>query len=199
MIKRGFDLIVSGIALLVLSPVFAVIAILVKAESPGPALFRQRRVGRFGRPFTMHKFRTMREGERAPVHALTVGADPRITPFGGFLRRYKLDELPQLFDVFVGSMSLVGPRPEMSEYVQRYPEEVRNSILSVRPGITDPASIEFRNESALLATAPDPERLYVEEILPRKLASSTRYLGRRSLLSDIRLIFQTLRASARSG
>jgi len=199
MIKRGFDLIVSGIALLVLSPVFAVIAILVKAESPGPALFRQRRVGRFGRPFTMHKFRTMREGERAPVHALTVGADPRITPFGGFLRRYKLDELPQLFDVFVGSMSLVGPRPEMSEYVQRYPEEVRNSILSVRPGITDPASIEFRNESALLATASDPERLYVEEILPRKLASSTRYLGRRSLLSDIRLIFQTLRASARSG
>jgi len=199
MIKRGFDLIVSGIALLVLSPVFAVIAILVKAESPGPALFRQRRVGRFGRPFTMHKFRTMREGERAPVHALTVGADPRITPFGGFLRRYKLDELPQLFDVFVGSMSLVGPRPEMSEYVQRYPEEVRNSILSVRPGITDPASIEFRNESALLATAPDPERLYVEEILPRKLASSARYLGRRSLLSDIRLIFQTLRASARSG
>jgi len=199
MIKRGFDLIVSGIALLVLSPVFAVIAILVKAESPGPALFRQQRVGRFGRPFTMHKFRTMREGERAPVHALTVGADPRITPFGGFLRRYKLDELPQLFDVFVGSMSLVGPRPEMSEYVQRYPEEVRNSILSVRPGITDPASIEFRNESALLATASDPERLYVEEILPRKLASSTRYLGRRSLLSDIRLIFQTLRASARSG
>jgi len=199
MIKRGFDLIVSGIALLVLSPVFAVIAILVKAESPGPALFRQRRVGRFGRPFTMHKFRTMREGERAPVHALTVGADPRITRFGGFLRRYKLDELPQLFDVFVGSMSLVGPRPEMSEYVQRYPEEVRNSILSVRPGITDPASIEFRNESALLATASDPERLYVEEILPRKLASSTRYLGRRSLLSDIRLIFQTLRASARSG
>jgi len=199
MIKRGFDLIVSGIALLVLSPVFAVIAILVKAESPGPALFRQQRVGRFGRPFTMHKFRTMREGERAPAHALTVGADPRITPFGGFLRRYKLDELPQLFDVFVGSMSLVGPRPEMSEYVQRYPEEVRNSILSVRPGITDPASIEFRNESALLATASDPERLYVEEILPRKLASSTRYLGRRSLLSDIRLIFQTLRASARSG
>jgi lipopolysaccharide/colanic/teichoic acid biosynthesis glycosyltransferase len=199
MIKRGFDLIVSGVALLILSPVLAIIAVVVKADSPGPALFRQRRVGRFGRPFTMHKFRTMREGERAPGYALTVGADPRITTVGAFLRRYKLDELPQLFDVFVGNMSLVGPRPEMSEYVERYPDEVRKKILSVRPGITDPASIEFRNESALLATAPDPERMYVEEILPRKLASSTSYLSRRSLLSDIRLIFQTLRASAGSG
>jgi lipopolysaccharide/colanic/teichoic acid biosynthesis glycosyltransferase len=199
MIKRGFDLIVSGAGLLILSPVLAIIAIVVKAGSPGPVLFRQQRVGRYGRPFTMHKFRTMREGQQAPTHPLTVGADPRITPVGGVLRRYKLDELPQLFDVFVGSMSLVGPRPEMSEYVQRYPEEVRNNILSVRPGITDPASIEFRNESALLATASDPERMYVEEILPRKLASSTSYLRRRSLLSDIRLIFETLRASAGSG
>ena len=199
MIKRGFDLIVSGAALLVLSPVMAIISILVKVGSPGPVLFRQQRVGRYGRPFTMHKFRTMREGQRAPRHALTVGADPRITPVGDILRRYKLDELPQLFDVFVGSMSLVGPRPEMSEYVKRYPEEVRNNILSVRPGITDPASIEFRDESALLATSSDPERMYVEEILPRKLASSTSYLTRRSLLSDIRVIFQTLRASARPG
>ena len=199
MIKRGFDLIVSGVALLILSPVLAIIAVVVKADSPGPALFRQQRVGRFGRPFTMHKFRTMREGQRTPGYALTVGADPRITTVGAFLRRYKLDELPQLFDVFAGNMSLVGPRPEMREYVERYPDEIRNMILSVRPGITDPASIEFRNESELLATASDPERMYVEEILPRKLASSSSYLSRRSLMSDIRLIFQTLRASAGPG
>ncbi|MGZ6119473.1 MAG: sugar transferase, partial [Gemmatimonadaceae bacterium] len=123
--------------------------------------------------------------------------DPRITEVGAFLRRYKLDELPQLFDVFLGNMSFVGPRPEMSEYVARYPKDVRKQILAVRPGITDPASIEFRNESALLATATDPERMYVEEILPKKLASSRRYLEGRSLLADIHVIWETLRSSYR--
>jgi lipopolysaccharide/colanic/teichoic acid biosynthesis glycosyltransferase len=193
MTKRVFDVAVSGIALLVLSPLLLVLGILVRAESPGPAIFRQERVGRYGRPFQIHKFRTMREGERAPAFMLTVGNDPRITRLGAFLRRYKLDELPQLLDVFVGHMSFVGPRPEMSAYVMGYPEEVRNHILSVRPGITDPSSIEFRDESALLATSSDPERMYVEEILPRKLASSRRYLEGRSLLTDIQLILRTLR------
>jgi len=193
MTKRLFDVVVSGIALLLLSPLLVVLGILVKLDSPGPALFRQERVGRYGRPFLIHKFRTMREGERAPALQLTVGNDPRITRFGAFLRRYKLDELPQLLDVFVGHMSFVGPRPELSTYVMRYPEEVRTHILSVRPGITDPSSIEFRDENVLLATASDPERMYVEEILPRKLASSRRYLEGRSLLTDIRLIWRTLR------
>jgi len=193
MTKRLFDVVVSGIALLLLSPLLVVLGILVKLDSPGPALFRQERVGRYGRPFRIHKFRTMREGERAPALQLTVGNDPRITRFGAFLRRYKLDELPQLLDVFVGHMSFVGPRPELSTYVMRYPEEVRTHILSVRPGITDPSSIEFRDENVLLATATDPERMYVEEILPRKLASSRRYLEGRSLLTDIRLIWRTLR------
>jgi lipopolysaccharide/colanic/teichoic acid biosynthesis glycosyltransferase len=135
----------------------------------------------------------MRQGERAPAFMVTVGNDPRVTRLGAFLRRYKLDELPQLIDVFVGQMSFVGPRPEMSAYVMHYPEEVRNHILSVRPGITDPSSIEFRHESVLLAKAPDPERMYVEEILPQKLASSRRYLEGRSLLTDIQLIWRTLR------
>lgn len=197
MTKRLFDLVVSGLALIVLSPLFIVLAVLVKLDSPGPAIFRQQRVGRFGRPFRIHKFRTMREGRPDPGYNLTVGKDARITPLGAFLRRYKLDELPQLFDVFLGNMSFVGPRPEMSEYVARYPEEVRRQLLSVRPGITDPASIEFRDESALLATASDPERMYLEEILPRKLASSRRYLEGRTLLSDLHLIWQTLRSSYR--
>jgi lipopolysaccharide/colanic/teichoic acid biosynthesis glycosyltransferase len=197
MTKRLFDLVVSSIALIVLSPLLLVLAILVKLDSPGPALFTQERVGRFGRLFRIHKFRTMREGTPAPGYNLTVGSDPRVTQLGAFLRRYKFDELPQLFDVFLGKMSFVGPRPEMSEYVARYPEEVRRQILSVRPGITDPASIEFRDESALLATSADPEKMYIEEILPKKLASSRRYLEGRSLLTDIHLIWQTLRSSYR--
>ena len=197
MTKRLFDLVVSSIALIVLSPLLLVLAMLVKLDSPGPALFTQERVGRFGRLFRIHKFRTMREGARSSGYSLTVGRDPRITQLGAFLRRYKLDELPQLFDVCLGSMSFVGPRPEMSEYVARYPEDVRRQILSVRPGITDPASIEFRNESALLATSADPEKMYIEEILPKKLASSRRYLEGRSLLTDIHLIWQTLRSSYR--
>ena len=199
MIKRAFDLVVSGLALLVLSPLFAILALLVKSESQGPAFFRQERVGRFGRPFRIHKFRTMRQDQPAPQYNLTVGADPRITRIGGFLRRHKLDELPQLVDVFLGKMSFVGPRPEMSEYVRGYPDEIRRQILSVRPGITDPASIEFRNESAILATASDPERMYVEEILPRKLDASRRYLENRSFLSDIRLIWRTVRGSNEGG
>jgi lipopolysaccharide/colanic/teichoic acid biosynthesis glycosyltransferase len=197
MTKRLFDLVVSSIALILLSPLLLVLAVLVKLDSPGPALFKQKRVGRFGRPFCIHKFRTMREGAPAPGYNLTVGKDPRITPSGAFLRRYKLDELPQLLDVFLGHMSFVGPRPEMSEYVARYPEELRRQILSVRPGITDPASIEFRNESALLAASTDPEKMYIEEILPKKLASSRRYLEGRSLLTDIHLIWETLRSSYR--
>ena len=197
MTKRLFDLIVSSIALIVLSPLLLVLAVLVKLESPGPALFTQERVGRFGRLFRIHKFRTMREGAPVPGYNLTVGRDPRITELGAFLRRYKLDELPQLFDVFLGNMSFVGPRPEMSEYVARYPDDVRRQILAVRPGITDPASIEFRNESALLATATDPEKMYIEEILPKKLASSRRYLKERSLLADIHIIWETLRSSYR--
>ena len=146
-----------------------VVAALIRWDSPGPVFFRQERVGRFGRPFRIHKFRTMRvNAEQAGQ--LTVGADVRITRIGAFLRAHRLDELPQLIDVFLGDMSLVGPRPEVPRYVAHYPAALRDVVLSVRPGITDPASLRFRNESEQLAAAADPEREYIEVILPAKLA-----------------------------
>ena len=158
-------------------------------------LFRQQRVGRHGKLFFIHKFRTMKAG--AQGSQLTVGADPRITGAGRLLRAAKLDELPQLWDVLRGAMSLVGPRPEVPAYVALYPEEMRRIVLSVRPGITDPASLQYRNEGILLAQAADPEREYIEVLMPAKLALSKRYVEQAGLLTDIRLIFATLQALVR--
>jgi lipopolysaccharide/colanic/teichoic acid biosynthesis glycosyltransferase len=190
--KRVFDLCVAAVGLVVLSPVLVVIGLLVKATSRGPVLFRQSRIGRNGRPFAIYKFRTMRALPGGP--ALTIGADRRITSVGRVLRAYKLDELPQLFNVLRGEMSLVGPRPEVPEYVAVYPSDVKQIVLSVRPGITDPASIEFRDESEQLGRQADPERFYVEDILPRKLAAYVAYVRGRSFFGDLRLIVATLRA-----
>ncbi len=194
MAKRLFDLLCAGAGLLLLAPLLFGIALWIKLDSRGPVFFRQQRVGRFGAPFRIHKFRTMCEDAPALGPQLTVGADPRITRAGRFLRRHKLDELPQLLDVFAGTMSLVGPRPEVPRYVALYPAALRDKVLSVRPGITDPASIEYRHESALLAAASDPERAYIEQVMPAKLRFAAEYVERRSMLGDLRLIGATLRA-----
>lgn len=191
MSKRLFDLAGAALGLLLCAPLFALAALAIKLDSPGPVFFRQVRVGRHGRPFRIHKFRSMRARQPAGARPITVGGDPRITRVGGVLRRWKLDELPQLIDVLAGSMSLVGPRPEVPEYVALYPEDLRRVVLSVRPGITDPASIRFRDENALLAGAADPEACYRERILPEKLRLQAEYVRGRSFAGDLRILFQT--------
>lgn len=197
MAKRLFDLLLSSIGLLLLAPLLLLIAVLVKLDSPGPVMFRQERVGRFGQPFRIHKFRTMRHEPAGQGLQITVGADRRITRVGGFLRASKLDELPQLLDVWLGDMSLVGPRPEVPRYVAHYPAGLREKVLSVRPGITDIASIEYRDESAVLARAADPERAYIDQVLPHKLALAARYVERSSLWLDVWLIWRTVVAIVR--
>jgi lipopolysaccharide/colanic/teichoic acid biosynthesis glycosyltransferase len=194
MLKRGFDVVVCAAGVVLLAPVLLAIAVWIKLDSPGPVLFRQQRVGRHGALFWIHKFRTMGVDAAQRGAPLTVGDDPRITRAGRHLRRTKLDELPQLFDVLAGTMSLVGPRPEVPRYVALYPHALRQKILSVRPGITDLASIEFRDEGALLARSDDPERTYVEQILPAKLDLSARYVDQMSVLGDLRVIGATLRS-----
>lgn len=197
MSKRLFDLVLAGLGLIALAPVFAAIALWIKLDSPGPVFFRQVRVGQHGKPFRIHKFRTMVSTPGTAQLQITVGNDTRITRSGRILRRFKLDELAQLVDVVLGSMSLVGPRPEVPKYVALYPDEVRDVILSVKPGITDPASIRFRNESEILAHAADPEREYVETILPMKLRHYVQYVNTRTLASDLRIILETLGAVIR--
>jgi lipopolysaccharide/colanic/teichoic acid biosynthesis glycosyltransferase len=179
---------------LLLAPLLLVIALWIKLDSPGPVFFRQQRVGRFGALFRIHKFRSMSGDAPLAGPQLTVGADPRITRAGAFLRRSKLDELPQLIDVLAGTMSLVGPRPEVPRYVAMYPAELRAKVLSVRPGITDPASIAYRDENTLLAGAADPELVYVEQVMPAKLRFAAQYVDRMSLWNDVRLIGATLRS-----
>lgn len=193
MAKRLFDIVLAALGLLLLAPLLLLIAAWIRVDSAGPILFRQERVGRYGRPFLIHKFRTMRVDAPQLGLPITVGADSRITRAGRFLRRSKLDELPQLWDVLRGAMSLVGPRPEVPKYVALYPAAMRELILSVRPGITDPASAAFRDEATILAQASDPEREYVESVMPRKLALSSQYVLEQSLYRDVQVIMQTLR------
>ncbi len=197
MIKRLFDLCASGVGLVILSPILLLIAALIRLDSRGSVFFRQDRVGQFGRIFKIHKFRTMVVDAEARGMPITIGMDPRITGVGAFLRRYKLDELPQLIDVFLGDMSLVGPRPEVPRYVACYPNKLKELVLSVRPGITDMASIEFKDENEILGRAIDPHKAYVTEVLPIKLNFYAEYVGSRSLLGDIKIIFLTLRAIVR--
>ena len=194
--KRAFDVLLSGLGLLLLSPLLIAIAIWVKFDSPGAVMFRQERVGCHGRPFLIHKFRTMAADAPARGPQITVGADARITRAGRFLRASKLDELPQLWDVWRGAMSLVGPRPEVPRYVALYPTALREIVLSVRPGITDIASLEYRDEARLLAEAVDPERCYVELVLPAKLRLSARYVQTRSFAGDLALVWRTVLAVA---
>ena len=196
MSKRLFDILAAGCGLLLLAPVLLAIALWIRLDSPGPALFRQRRVGRHGRLFDIYKFRTMAD-RPDDGRQLTVGQDPRITRAGRFLRRTKLDELPQLLNVLEGTMSLVGPRPEVPRYVDHYPPAVRQTVLSVAPGITDLAAILFKDENDILGHAPDPERAYVETILPVKLEYYQRYVRERSFWLDLHILFRTLAAILR--
>jgi lipopolysaccharide/colanic/teichoic acid biosynthesis glycosyltransferase len=191
LIKRAFDFVSALVGLAFLSPVLILTAVLIRMDSPGPALFMQERVGKGGRVFRIIKFRTMTGGAEKKGQ-ITVGHDARVTRIGYALRRFKIDELPQLLNVLRGEMSLVGPRPEVPRYVACYPERVRKTVLSVPPGITDWASIEFREESALLGRANDPERTYIEEILPVKLDYYVRYVRERNFVVDLKIIFLTL-------
>jgi lipopolysaccharide/colanic/teichoic acid biosynthesis glycosyltransferase len=186
--KRLFDVVFAAAGLLLIAPLLLVVPILIRLDSSGPVIFRQTRIGRAFRPFQIFKFRTM---TAAPGGRLTRAGDPRITRVGRWLRAAKIDELPQLFNVLRGDMSLVGPRPEVPEYVEIF-RDLFAPVLRVRPGITDPASLRYRNESALLAAVSDPELEYRQRILPDKLRLSTEYAEHSTLRTDIALIFQTL-------
>jgi lipopolysaccharide/colanic/teichoic acid biosynthesis glycosyltransferase len=191
MTKRVLDLLVAGLALVLLAPLLGVIAVCVRLDSRGAVFFRQERVGRGGGTFRIHKFRTMQADAPGRGPGITVGDDPRITRVGRFLRRTKLDELPQLIDVLAGDMSLVGPRPELPCYVALYPADLRAQVLAVRPGITDPASLKYADEAALLAQSADPEREYREVLLPAKLRESVAYARRATLASDLLVLART--------
>ena len=192
--KRAFDATASAAGLVLLSPLLAAAALAVKASSPGPVLFRQERMGRGGIPFRLLKFRTMRVGGAGPE--VTVAGDRRVTGVGRFLRRYKVDELPQLINVVRGDMSLVGPRPEVRRYVERFPEDYRR-ILALRPGITDLAAIEFRDEESILAGATNPEHAYVASVLPAKIKLYDEYIRRMSFATDLSILGRTLLAILR--
>ena len=187
--KRAFDVVCAALGLLLLSPVLLVCALLVGLTSPGGVLFRQERIGRDGVPFTIYKFRSMRQ-DNAGLKITTSG-DSRITPVGKVLRKTKLDELPQLWNVLKGDMSFVGPRPEGADYVDLYTPYQRQ-VLQVRPGITGLASIRFRNENDLLTASDDPNRTYIEEVMPQKIALDLEYIPHASVIYDIRLILETL-------
>ena len=192
MAKRLFDLLLASIGLLLLLPLGLGVALLIRLDSPGPVFFRQERVGRFGRIFRIHKLRTMQVDAPSVGPAVTVGVDPRITRVGHRLRHYRIDELPQLIDVLQGHMSLVGPRPEVPRFVAHYPEPLRTQVLAVRPGITDPASLDHLDEAALLADAADPEAHYIQAVLPRKLRAQADYAQRATLWSDLGVIARTV-------
>lgn len=192
--KRAFDVLASALGLVLTSPLLLVASLAVRLESGSPVIFRQERVGLRGRRFQILKFRTMRTD--MPGAQVTTGHDPRITRSGRWLRSTKIDELPQLLNVLRGDMSLVGPRPEVPRYVAQWPEGTHEVVLSVRPGITDPASIEFRREAEELAAVDDPEKHYVEAILPRKVELYCDYVRTRSFAGDLRIIMRTLRTVA---
>ncbi len=192
--KRIMDFLLSFLGLIILSPLLVIIAVIVKIETDGPVFFRQIRVGRYEKPFRIIKFRTMIIGPDASGPGITVAGDYRITRFGSLLRRLKLDELPQLLNVVVGEMSLVGPRPEVPEYIKYYPDDLKKKILSVPPGITDPASLHFYDEERLLAQSVDPLETYINEVLPKKLNLCAKYVDSHNLCYDIFILFQTLLA-----
>jgi lipopolysaccharide/colanic/teichoic acid biosynthesis glycosyltransferase len=196
-VKRLFDVVMSALGLILLSPLLLAVSVAIRWETPGPVFFRQERVGRHGKVFRIHKFRTMRiDAERLGLQ-ITVGADPRVTHVGRLLRKYKLDELAQLLDVLRGSMSLVGPRPEVPAYVACYPADMAEIVLSVRPGITDRASIEFKDENDILAKSSDPHQAYIAEVLPIKIQYYVDYVRTRTFWGDVRIIIDTVFAIIR--
>ncbi len=191
MLKRIFDIILSLFGLIILLPFMLIIAIFIKLDSKGPVFFKQLRVTKNGREFKIFKYRTMRVGSDK-YSQITVGKDDRITKIGSFLRKYKLDEIPQLINVLIGDMSLVGPRPEVPKYVALYTDE-QKEILKVRAGITDYASIEFSNENDLLASEEDPEKAYIKKVMPKKIELNKKYISEISMLTDIKIILLTIK------
>lgn len=189
--KRIFDVIVAGLGLLFLFPVFIIVSMLIVADSKGGVFFRQYRVGRFGKDFRIHKFRTMFIDSEKKGR-ITVGQDARVTRVGWYLRKYKIDELPQLIDVLSGTMSLVGPRPEVREFIDEYPDDIREKVLSVRPGITDLASIEMVDENEILSSYDDPRRAYIDIILPIKQRYYLDYVTNNSVKYDCVIIWKTI-------
>lgn len=192
MIKRIFDFVASFFGLILLSLLFLFIALWIKLDSKGPVFFRQQRVGLKGKVFKIHKFRTMKESSEDQGR-LTIGDDDRITQSGQFLRKFKFDELPQLIDVFIGRMSLVGPRPEVQEFIDIYPVDIKNKILSIKPGITDMASIEMANENDILGKYKNPRQAYIDIILPIKQKHYLNYVDNHNIWLDIKIIFSTLK------
>jgi len=189
--KRIFDTFFAAVGLFLLCPLFGVVAILIKADSTGPIFFRQERMGQFGQPFKIYKFRTMVIDAERRGPLVSTEDDSRITRVGRFLRRTKIDELPQLINVLQGKMSIVGPRPEVPKYVAVYPEKYRD-ILRVRPGITDFASLEFKDENELLRGVENAEEVYLTDILPKKIELYEQYIEEQSIVTDLSLIFKTL-------
>ncbi|CEN21926.1 sugar transferase [Paraclostridium sordellii] len=192
-IKRTFDIVTSFIGLILLSPILIIIAVFIKLDSKGPVFFKQKRVGKNKQIFEIYKFRTMVIDAEKLGKQITVGNDNRITKIGKFIRKCKLDELPQLINVLKGEMSLVGPRPEVPKYVELY-DVYQEQVLLVQPGITDYASIEFRNENELLGKSKNPEATYIDEIMPTKIELNLLYIKNISLLEDFKLIFNTILA-----
>lgn len=190
-IKRIFDFLASLVGIIILSPVLIIVSFIIKFSSKGPVFFKQVRVGKAGKEFEILKFRTMVTDAEKLGKQITVGRDPRITPIGHFLRKYKLDELPQLFNVLFGDMSLVGPRPEVPYYTKFYNVE-QQVVLNVKPGITDYASIKYSDENAILGASANPEETYINQVMPDKLNINLEYIAKRSVVEDIRVILLTL-------
>ena len=192
MLKRIFDILLSGIGILLLLPIFLFVIIWIKADSKGSAFYRQLRVGQFGKDFSLLKFRSMRTGSDKAGLLTIGGRDPRVTRSGVFIRKYKIDELPQLINVFLGHMSLVGPRPEVRKYVDLY-NEAQRRVLLVKPGITDLASLEYFDENDLLAKSDHPEKTYIEVVMPHKLELNLQYIDQSGLLADVQIILRTIK------
>lgn len=190
-VKRIFDFLVSLIGIIILSPIFVIVSIAIKLDSRGEVLFLQKRVGRYGKEFNIYKFRTMVTDAEKIGKQITVGKDSRITRVGAFLRKFKIDELPQLFNVLKGDMSLVGPRPEVPKYVALYNEEQRH-VLEVRPGITDMASLRYKDENDILGKVDNPEEYYINIIMRDKLNLNLEYIEKSNLFFDIYLIIKTI-------
>ena len=190
-IKRTFDIVMSLIGIIILSPIFIIVSILIKIDSPGNILFLQKRVGRYGKEFNIYKFRTMISDAEKLGKQITVGEDSRITKIGAILRKFKIDELPQLFNVLNGDMSLVGPRPEVPKYVKLYSEE-QKKVLNVRPGITDMASLRYRDENDILGKVDNPEEYYINVIMQDKLNLNLEYIEKSNIIFDISLILKTI-------
>ncbi|AZA08249.1 sugar transferase [Corynebacterium pseudopelargi] len=195
--RRTIDIVASAGGLAVLAVPMVAVAVAVKVSSPGPVFFTQERVGKDGEHFNLIKFRSMRPAVDDTAAQVTAGGDPRITKIGGFLRNWKLDELPQLFNVLKGDMSLVGPRPEVPRYTPYWPKQYADIILTVRPGITNPVTVELRDQEELLAGREDPERFYIDQMLPEKARKYAEYVQARTLAGDLRTIFHTIKAVAR--